>query len=113
VEGINKEGGGLFDWLNQIFDLIVIDTHPILAVTDAATLAPTMDAVILVVKPGATKLSALQQALDQLRTVGARVLGVVLNEVNPTSRKYGYYYNRDYSKYVYPYQKPDGGQKTG
>ena len=50
-------------------------------------LAPSMDGVILVVKPGTTKLSAFQQALEQLRGVGARVLGVGINEVNPLSRK--------------------------
>jgi Mrp family chromosome partitioning ATPase len=70
-----------------------------------------MDGVILVVKPGTTKLSALQQALEQLRSVGARVLGVVLNEVNPTSRKYGYYYKRYHLKYSHRHQKPGGGQK--
>jgi Mrp family chromosome partitioning ATPase len=65
--------------------------------------------VILVAKPGATKLSALRQAYEQLRSVGARVLGVVLNEVNPRSRKYGYYYKGNYSKYSYYYQS--GGVK--
>ena len=63
-----------------------------------------MDGVILVVKPGVTKLTAVQQGLEQLRAVGARVLGVVLNEVNPGSHKYGYYYNR-YSKYSHYYEK--------
>jgi len=63
-----------------------------------------MDGVILVVKPGDTKLTAIQQGLEQLRAVGARVLGVVLNEVNPGSRKYGYYYNRYYSKYSRYYE---------
>jgi hypothetical protein len=37
------------------------------------------------------------------------VLGVVLNEVEPRSRKYGYYYNRYYSKYSYYYE--EGGKK--
>ena len=70
-----------------------------LTVTDAAALAPTMDGVVLVAKPGTTKLGALGQALEQLEAVGARVLGVVLNEVNLSSRRYGYYYNRYSSKY--------------
>ena len=71
-----------------------------------------MDGVIVVAKPGSTKLSSLQQTLVQLRSVGARVLGVVLNDVNPKSRKYGYYYNRYYSKYSYQYQKPAGELKN-
>lgn len=89
----------LLDRLNQVFDVIVIDSPPVLTVTDAVALAPTMDGVILVIKPGVTKLSVFQQALEQLHSVGAHVLGVVLNGVEPTNRKYGYYYNRYYSKY--------------
>jgi capsular exopolysaccharide synthesis family protein len=104
------------DLLNEQYDLILIDTPPVLTVTDAAALAPCVDGVILVAKPGVTKLRDFQQALEQLRTVGARVLGVVLNEVEPRSRKYGYYYNRYYSKYSYYYsedgKKKDKGTKT-
>ena len=59
------------------------------------------------VKPGVT-INALQQSLEQLRAVGARVLGIVLNEVNPGSRKYGYYYNRYYSKYSHYYEEKGG-----
>lgn len=92
------------DLLSQEYDLIVVDTPPVLTVTDAAALASRMDGVILVAKPGVTKLSAFKQSVEQLRGVGARVLGVVLNEVNPTSRKYGYYYNRYYSKYSHYYE---------
>lgn len=100
----------IFDRLGQNFDLILVDTPPLLTVTDAAALATGMDGVILVVKPGVTKLTAIQQALEQLRAVGARVLGVVLNEVNPGSRKYGYYYNR-YSKYSHYYERDGIKQK--
>jgi capsular exopolysaccharide synthesis family protein len=98
------------EMLNQEFDLILIDTPPVLSVTDAAALAPCMDGVILVAKPGVTRLRDFGQALEQLRNVNARVLGVVLNEVNPRSRKYGYYYNRYYSKYSYYYGEP--GKKS-
>ncbi|MEI7848980.1 MAG: CpsD/CapB family tyrosine-protein kinase, partial [Chloroflexota bacterium] len=88
----------ILDRLNQDFELIVIDTPPVLTVTDAVSLAPGMDGVIVVVKPGFTKESALKQTLEHLRNVNARVLGVVLNEVNPHSRKYGYYYHSYYSE---------------
>ena len=98
----------ILDQLIQGYDLVLIDTPPLLSVTDAAALAPATDGVIVVVKPGVTKLNALQQALEQLRAVGARVLGVVLNEVNPGSRKYGYYYNRYYSKYSHYYEEKGG-----
>lgn len=99
--------------LNQEFDLILIDTPPVLTVTDAAALASSVDGVILVAKPGVTKLRDFQQALEQLQTVNARVLGVVLNEVDPRSRRYGYYYHRYYSKYSSYYEEPGSGRKKG
>jgi capsular exopolysaccharide synthesis family protein len=97
----------IIERLNTEYDLVLVDTPPVLSVTDAAALAPGVDGVILVAKPGVTKLSAFKQTLEQLQAVGARILGVVLNEVEPKSRKYGYYYHRYYNKYSY-YYTPDG-----
>lgn len=97
--------GRILNRLNQAFDLIVIDTPPLLSVTDAAALAPAMDGVILVARPGITKLGALRQAVEQLQAVNARILGIVFNQVNPSSRKYGYYYSRYYSKYSHYYER--------
>lgn len=94
--------------LGAEYDVILIDTPPVLSVTDAAALSSNVDGVILVAKPGFTKLKDFQQALEQLRRVDAHILGVVLNEVNPRSRKYGYYYNRYYSKYSQYYDVKHG-----
>ena len=99
------------DILNSEYDLIVIDTPPILSVTDATALAPGMDGVLLVAKPGVTTMRDFRQMLEQLQTVGARILGVVLNDVKPTSRKYGYYYNRYYSKYAGYYDEDNNRKK--
>jgi capsular exopolysaccharide synthesis family protein len=88
--------GMIFEKLLQGFDTILIDTPPILSVTDAAALAQGVDGVILVIKPGTTKMSAFRLSINTLRTVKANILGVVLNEVNPTNRRYGYYYNHYY-----------------
>lgn len=99
--------------LSQEFDLVLIDTPPVLSVTDSAALSSSVDGVILVAKPGITHLRDFQQALEQLRAVNAPVLGVVLNEVNPRNRKYGYYYHRYYSKYSYYYEDGDGKKKGG
>jgi non-specific protein-tyrosine kinase len=100
----------VIDRLVEEFDLAIIDTPPVLTVTDAVALAPAMDGVILVAKPGVTRLAAFKQTLVQLQGVGARILGVVLNEVEPNSRKYGYYYHRYYSQYSY-YYSADGTKK--
>jgi len=61
-------------------DVIVIDTPPTLAVTDASVLAPVVDGVILVVQPGKTHVSAARQTVEQLRRVNANLLGVVLKQ---------------------------------
>jgi non-specific protein-tyrosine kinase len=100
------------DMLSGEFDLVLVDTPPVLSVTDAAALAPCMDGVILVAKPGVTRLGDFQRAFEQLKAVNARVLGVVINEVNPRSRKYGYYYSRYYSKYSYYYSEGGGKLDT-
>ncbi|MBN2117230.1 MAG: polysaccharide biosynthesis tyrosine autokinase [Anaerolineales bacterium] len=101
------------DMLSQEYDIILIDTPPVLTVTDAAALAPCVDGVLLVTMPGKTRLRDFQQAFEQLQTVGARVLGVVLNEVDQRNRKYGYYYNRYYSKYSYYYGDSDRKKRPG
>jgi len=100
----------IFERLSEDHDLILVDTPPVLSVTDAAALATKMDGVIIVIKPGATKSAALEQSITQLRAVGARVLGVVVNGVDPGSRKYGYYYQRYFSKYSH-YYDVDGEKK--
>ena len=102
----------ILDQLNKSYDVVVIDTPPVLAVTDSSALAPSVDGVIMVVKPGTTKLTALHQALDQLHSVGARVLGVVLNNVSPSSRKYGYYYKEYSSRYSHYYEEKGGTKKA-
>jgi non-specific protein-tyrosine kinase len=96
---------GILDRLNQDYDLILIDTPPVLSVTDAVALAPGMDGVILVAKPGQTRRRDFQLTLEQLRAVNARILGVVLNDVETQSRKYGYYYGGYGSKYSHYYDQ--------
>lgn len=85
--------------LRARFDRVLIDTPPLLAVTDAAVLAPSVAGVVLVAKPGETKVPALQQAVQQLRHVGATIVGVVLNDVDLGDTRYGYYYDSYYYAY--------------
>ena len=82
-------------------DLVIIDSPPIMAVTDSAVLAPRVDGVILVVQPGNTNLGAAKQAVEQLRRVGANVLGVVLNEVAINRSRYRYYHYKGYYYHYY------------
>lgn len=87
--------------MRQSADIILIDTPPILAVTDAAVLAPTLDGVLIVVRSGKTPASALRLTLEQMRRVNANVLGIVLNDVATRGSYYGYQYRyyRNYAAY--------------
>jgi polysaccharide biosynthesis transport protein len=64
------------------YDLVIIDTPPVLAVSDAKVLVPQADAVALVVRWKSTKREAAETALKELRDVGANVVGAVLNQVD-------------------------------
>lgn len=73
------------------FDMVVVDTPPVLAVTDAAVLAPKVGGVVLVVRAGKVARRQASQARDALAVVKAKVLGVVLDAVEAKGRD-GYYY---------------------
>ena len=60
---------------------------PVLSVTDAVVLAPLVDGVLIVVKPGVTKMTALKYAVEQLRCMGANIIGVVINDVDNRSSR--------------------------
>ncbi len=77
--------------LSGRFDVVLIDTPPLLPVTDAAVLAAQVDGTLLVVRSGKTRREQLARAADVLRTVDARVLGVVLNMI-PAREMEGMYY---------------------
>ncbi|MDB4907312.1 MAG: hypothetical protein JWO05_2096 [Gemmatimonadetes bacterium] len=78
------------------FDIVLFDSPPLLAVTDAAVLSTMVDGSLLVARVGATQRRALSRALSQLRAVHGRILGGVLNDVTAAVSAYyggyGYYY---------------------
>jgi capsular exopolysaccharide synthesis family protein len=85
--------------LKDKVDYTVIDSPPVMAVTDSAVLAPKVDGVLLVVKPGETQLAIAKKTVEMLRRGDVHLLGVVLNEVNMRHSRYyykGYYYSGRY-----------------
>ncbi len=80
--------------LGERFAHIVIDTPPMLGVSDSLVLAPRVDGVILVLRHGHAGRDAAQRAVQMLGSVRARVLGVVLNhaDVRGTAAGYPYYH---------------------
>lgn len=89
----------LIEHLGQRFDRVIIDSPPVLPVTDAAVLSTRVDGALLVVRASATTREVAQRAARSLRDVGGRIVGVVLNAVDLESRRYGfyryYYYRRE------------------
>lgn len=65
--------------LRSTYDLVIIDTPPLLPVADAAVTAAQADGVLLVVHYGKARIDRVMEALDSLNSVEARVLGTVLN----------------------------------
>ena len=97
----------ILDAILEQSDLVMLDTPPVLSVTDAVVLAPIVDGVLIVVRPGVTKMNALKYAVEQLRYVGANLVGIVLNAVDDKSSRYGYYYKSYYYK-QYKYYRTNG-----
>jgi len=83
--------------LSQYFDWIVIDSPPVLAITDAIELARIADAVLLVAREARTPLEVAQRA--QAAFQQSRILGFVLNGAKRIHRKRSYYYSSYYSSY--------------
>ncbi|MBN1262573.1 MAG: CpsD/CapB family tyrosine-protein kinase, partial [Anaerolineae bacterium] len=89
--------------LREQADVVVFDSPPVLAVSDAAVLSTLVDGVVLVMDAGKTRSPAAVQAAERLASVGGVILGVVLNRVK--ARSGGYYY------YYYYHDYTDGGRR--
>jgi capsular exopolysaccharide synthesis family protein len=95
----------LVDQLEEDFDMVLFDSPPIVAVTDASMISGELDAIALVVKAGQTERSAVDRALDTIKNVKAPLIGAILNGASQESLggKYAYYY----SYYNYYYHSED------
>ena len=89
-------GSKRFDQLlasaREVYDVIVIDTAPLLAVTDAQILSTKTDGVVIVTRSGSTETEGLKHAIDLVSKVRGRLLGIVLNDVEKENDNYYYYY---------------------
>lgn len=75
----------------ETFDYVLIDSPPVLIVTDTLLLSAMVDGVILVIKSGVARVDATREAKGKLENVGAKIVGAVLNKVNMSSDDYYYY----------------------
>jgi capsular exopolysaccharide synthesis family protein len=95
----------LVDKLEHDWDMVLFDSPPIVAVTDASMISSEIDAIAMVIKAGQTERSAVDRALDTISNVRAPLIGTILNGANPETLagKYSYYY----SYYNYYYHSSD------
>jgi len=77
--------------LRSSAEYVLIDTPPVIAVTDAAVLAPKVDGVLIVINAGKTRRDLAIKARDILMQVNANILGVVLNNAEIDKSSYAYY----------------------
>ncbi len=98
---------GFLDQARKEFDFILIDSPPILPVTDSKLLGRLADASFIVIELGGTPFHAVEQAIKQLRNVEANVAGAVINKVR-ASAGFGYYHNY----YYYYYGDGDGASNN-
>ena len=86
------------------YDYVLVDTPPVLPVTDALILSRIVDSVIIVIDSGNVKVEAARDVKARLVNAGANVLGVVLNKVRSEHHGYGYGYY-----YYYGHKSASGG----
>ena len=84
--------------LSSEFDYVIIDTPPVLSVTDAVLLSKLADSTLLVIRAGMTSKAALRRAYDVLAQVDAHIMGVILNAADFTEPD-RYYYGTRYRGY--------------
>ncbi len=91
----------LIDFFRADYDLILFDTPPVVAVTDATLLGTKTDGMLIIIKSHHTDREIVIRAINNLQNVGVRIVGAVLNNID-LSHKYSSY---GYYKYYYHYYK--------
>jgi succinoglycan biosynthesis transport protein ExoP len=99
----------IIESLAKLADFVLIDTPPVLALSDAAILAPKANGLIMVARAPRSKRRTARFSKERIDTAGGTVLGIVLNDVTPAFAEAGYYYYYNYYYYLY---RPYGQEKT-
>ncbi len=87
----SEKFNGLMSWARENYDLVVLDTPPVMAVSDAVILSHQVDAVLYVVQWETTPKKSVEAGINQLREAGAPLAGTVITQVNiKRHQSYGY-----------------------
>ena len=101
----------MIETVRGLYDYVIIDTPPLGRVVDAAIIAHSSDASLLVTKPGVDKRRTITKLREQLEQSGSVFLGVILNRFDFKADKYGYGYGYGYGKYGKDEKEKSGNKK--
>jgi succinoglycan biosynthesis transport protein ExoP len=93
----------LLQQLRSQFEIVIIDSPPILPVADSIALARHCDGVVVIARAGSTHRDQLVETVRQVENANGRFLGLAVNSVRPTDSPYEY-------EYYYSYRAAEGGQ---
>lgn len=106
----------LLQSLEAQYDIVLIDTPPVLAVADTAVIAPQAGTVFLVTRAEQSTLGEVQEAIKRLSQAGVTVKGGIFNGLDLSKRRYGYGYGYGYKygryRYNYQYRNYEYGNKA-
>lgn len=97
----------LIDWATSQYDQVIIDCPPVLPVSDALIVGRYVDGMVFVINPDKTHRRNIVRAVDQVRSGGLKIVGVVANaSLADEGKEYGYKYGYEYGK-AYQYESDD------
>lgn len=100
---LHEKFSGLLQQLSGIFDYVIVDTPPVLPVTDACIVGRLVGTVLLILKEGEHPIKMVEDTVRRLRSSGVNPRGVLFNQVGHRGGGYGYY-----SAYTYAYAYKQG-----
>ena len=102
----SEKMGELLQRLSKEADVCILDSPPVLAVTDAMILASRADRTLLVAESGRVTKHAFRETKRLIQNARGNILGVVINKMRPSASDYYYYY------YYYYDERHDGGDRA-
>ena len=102
---LHERFGNLLESISKNYDHVIIDSPPILAVTDASIIGRLASATLMVVRAGQHPMRELEQSVKRLTQAGVHLKGVVFNDLPESSSRYGYGYGQNKYVYQYSYKK--------
>ncbi|WP_165465783.1 polysaccharide biosynthesis tyrosine autokinase [Enterobacter cloacae] len=97
---LNERFLSTMTWVNEQYDIVIIDTPPVLAVTDAALVARIAGTTLMVARFDKTSVKEMENTFKRLQHVGVKVSGTILNDIVKSA---ALFYSSGYSQYEYDY----------